>query len=157
MLLIFTIPLRLTGNCHYPQFAQVKLKQEGELTSSTTPGKSGGRIIIKLISMTWLQSTTLHCCSEIFGAFQASVHREFILASQWKSLPRDRQSLNFSARSLNSVFNHETLLIFLHSLPKVRDSQPEWSDSHKKKSLLLFDPTLRGSTKVHAVSQSVAI
>lgn len=145
MLLIFTVPLRLTGNCHYTQFAKVKLKQEGELTSSTTPGKSGARIIIKLISMTWLQSTTLHCCSEIFGSFQASVHREFILlASQWKSLPRDRQSLNFSAHSLKSIFNHETLLIFLHSLPKVRDSQPEWSDSHNKKLFCLLTPLLGG-------------
>lgn len=41
MLLIFTILLRLMGNCHYPQFAEVKLKPEGELTSAKTPRKWG--------------------------------------------------------------------------------------------------------------------
>lgn len=85
-----------------------------------------------LISMASLaQSTTLHCLSEIFRSSQAKIFRILPSGLPVKVTFLLQIDQTDCAHALNSVFAHEVFLIFLLSLPKVRDSHP--SDSPNKK------------------------
>lgn len=146
------------GNCHYPQFAEVKLKPEGELTSDKTPRK-------------WGQD---HNYAHQYGMTSSSVnHTSLPLKNLWVFSGKNLQNFAFWPPSESQFLTTDRLdrlctcsqfsfcpwgIPDFSAYPAKSQRQPSrvlWLP--KQKALPLFGPAVRIYTNVLAANHSAVL